>query len=95
MSEKPWWLRFDGAPPWLERNRNRQAAPLKATEIWLLRVIILGALAIEIWTFSAGHLNLGLALLVSLTASLVVAGAGMTRSQRGQVLGRKPPDQPR
>jgi small-conductance mechanosensitive channel len=90
VPEKPWWLRFDGAPGWLERSRDREAPPLRAAEIWILRAVMLGALAVMIWCFATGHLYLGLTLLLSITATITVAGAGMTRSQRGQIFGRRP-----
>jgi small-conductance mechanosensitive channel len=92
VGEKPWWLRLDGAPPWLERNRDRQPAPLRASEIWILRVVAVGAVVVLLWSSAAGHLNLGLALLLSIATSVAIAAAGMTPSQRRQVVGRKPPD---
>jgi hypothetical protein len=92
VDDKPWWLRFDGAPRWLERSRDRRASPLRTAEVWILRAVALTALAVIIWSLVTGHVNLALALGVSLAASAMVAAAGMTRTQRGQVVGRKPPD---
>jgi hypothetical protein len=95
VDDKPWWLRFDGAPRWLERSRDRRATPLRAAEVWILRAVALGALGVIIWSLVTGHVNLAVALMVSLVASAMVAAAGMTRSQRGQVLGRNVPEQHR
>jgi hypothetical protein len=77
--ERPWWARWDGVPPILERSRVRALRP---SEVWLARVLLSVLFVLGL----AGALR-GFAWSLALLANGAVQVIATPPHQRDQLLG--------